>query len=193
MPVNRKPYRGATDLANRRITVYRGRRVRVEFEMNRAGIQRIALGPAIRDAVRQVVVREALPFAIRNSPRGERDEADLEAAFVNSWRVTEGTVFLVGMERASAKLINVSPHAAAVEFINPKTGKGHGYGVLAKTLAHLNGVALGEAARSGGKAKRPFNPQQHPRGARGRFVRKNPPAGGQPIGQSLGADLRKGR
>lgn len=178
MAYRKRPYRGNTDLPDRRVTVRRGRGVRVEFAMNRAGIRKIALGPELLASCRSVVVRRAMPFAIRNSPRGRRDEADLGAAFVASWRVSEGTAFLVGMKRVAVKLINVAPHAAAVEFINPETGRGHGYGVLARTLAHLHAESGGVAAvrEKRKRAAGTWKPDLHPRGPKGRFVPKDPAA-----------------
>ncbi len=156
-------YHGPTDLGNRRETVYRSPRLHVEFEMNRRGIARVAVGQDLRDACHSAVVQRAMPYAIQISPRGQTLE------YVSSWRAADGYTVIAGMRRAACKLINVSDHAAAVEW-----GRGGAQGVLRRTLAHLNAtspIALEEAARKA-RARAAWNPALHPRGPGGRFVTK---------------------
>jgi hypothetical protein len=187
-------YKRGTDLGDRRVTVYRGRGVKVDFAMSRAGIRKIAMGPELLGSCRSVIVDRAMPYAIRNSPRGRLGDADGDPPFVTQWRVSEGSTVLVGLRRVSVKLINVSPHAAAVEFINPKTGRGHGYGILAKTLAHLHGEASGVAGtRARKRATAPFVPEQHPRGPRGRFIPKRATTPEGQVGDAIGDAFRRRR
>lgn len=157
---SKKIYNGSTDLRNRRETVYVSPRMVVEFEMDRRGISRIAVGQDLQDATRSLVVQDAMPYAISISPRG----ATLD--YVSSWRVADGFTIIAGMRRAAAKLVNVSAHAAAVEW-----GRGGQQRILGRTLAHLNStspIALEKAAR---KAKRkPRDPQTIQRGPNGRFA-----------------------
>lgn len=163
---SKRIYSGATDLRNRRETVHHTPRLKVEFEMDRRGISRIALSDPLRDACHSVVVQRAMPFAIQKSPRGKTLE------YVSSWRVSDGHTVIAGMRRVAAKLINVSDHAAAVEFVN-KRGNGHGHGVLRQTLAHLNATSPEGIAKAERAAKRkPWNPDLHPRGTKGRFTPK---------------------
>ncbi len=160
---SKRIYHGATDLTNRRETVYRSPRLHVEFEMNRRGIARVAVGQDLRDSCRSAVVQRAMPYAIQISPRGETLE------YVSSWRAADGHTVIAGMRRVACKLINVSDHAAAVEW-----GRGGARGVLSRTLAHLNStspIGLEQAARKA-RAKASWNPALHPRGPRGRFVAK---------------------
>jgi len=166
---SKRIYFGPTDLRNRRVTAYSSPRLIVEFEMNRRGIARIAVSQPLRDATRSLVVNHAMPYAISISPHGDTLE------YVSSWRPAEGFTVIAGMRRASCKLINVSGHAAAVEWISPR-GFGRGYAVLGRTLAHLNStspIALARAARAA--SRKPWNPDLHYRGAAGRFAKRPSP------------------
>lgn len=161
---SKKIYTGPTDLRNRRVTVYASPRLLAEFEMDRRGIARIAVGQDLRDATHSLVVQKAMPFAIQISPRG--DTLD----YVSSWRADDTFTVIAGMRRAACRLVNTSPHAAAVEWVSPR-GYGRGYHVLGRTLAHLNStspIAVERAARAA--AAKPWDPQLHPRGPRGRFA-----------------------
>jgi hypothetical protein len=157
-------------MPNRTVTVYASPRLIVRFEMDRRGIARVAVGRELADATRQVIRERAMPYAIRISPVGDRDADDLsdKPRYAASFRMSQGYTVIAGMRRVAAKLTNIAPHAAAVEFTgsNPHAA---GHGVLRKTLAHLNGT--GETLR---QAKSPWRPELHPRGAGGRFVRKTP-------------------
>ncbi len=156
-------YTGGTQFGGRRTTVYVSPRMLVQFEMDRAGIARVAVGQELRDAVHDCVVQRAMPYAISISPHG--DTLD----YVSSWRAIDTYEVIAGMRRAACRLFNGSGHAAAVEWVS-RRGFGRGYAVLGRTLAHLNSTSpmgLEKAARA---AK--FDPQLHPRGPRGRFVPK---------------------
>lgn len=162
---SRKVYAGATDMRNRAVTVYVSPRLLVQFEMDRRGIARIAVGPDLASATRQVVRERGMPYAIRISPRGERDdEAGGKARYAESFRIAQGHTVIAGMRRVAAKLVNIAPHSAAVEFTgsNPHAA---GYGILRQTLAHLNGT--GGSLR---QARSPWRPELHPRGPGGRFA-----------------------
>lgn len=160
---SKKIYSGATDLRNRRVTVHSSPSLIVEFELDRRGISRIAVGSELGDACHSAVVNRAMPFAIRNSPRG--DTLD----YVSSWRASDGFAVIAGMRRVATKLINVSEHAAAVEWVS-KRGRGHGHRVLGRTLAHLNATSPQGLARAARAAK--WDPDLHPRGTGGRFAPK---------------------
>lgn len=163
---SRFKYIGATKLDARTHTVYASPRMAVQFKMDREGIAGIAVGDALHDATRDVVEHRALPYAVSISPHGRTGE------YVSSWKSSDGDDFVViaGMRRAACKLINASGHAAAVEWVS-KRGYGRGYAVLRRTLAHLNSTSLSGPKQAASKAARkPFDPQLHPRGAKGRFV-----------------------
>lgn len=154
-------YTGGTRLGGRRTTVYVSPRMLVEFEMDRRGIARVAVGDELREACHSTVVQRAMPYAISISPRG--DTLD----YVSSWRAIDTFEVIAGLRRVACRLFNGSDHAAAVEWVS-KRGFGRGYHVLGRTLAHLNStspLALERAARAAG-----FDAQLHPRGARGRFI-----------------------
>lgn len=155
-----KIYGGSTDLSNRRTTVYASPRLIAQFEMDRRGIRKIAVGQPLRAATRSAVVGRAMVHAIQISPRGQTLE------YVSSWRASDGFTVIAGMRRAACKLVNIAPHAAAVEW-----GRGGNQGILRKTLAWLNStspIGLERAARAAKRA--PWNPNLHPRGLGGRFA-----------------------
>lgn len=159
-------YIGGTQIGGRRHTVYVSPRMVVQFEMDRGGIAKIAVGQDLRDATHSAVVHRAMPYAIQISPRGDTLE------YVSSWRASDGFTVIAGMRRAASKLINFAPHAAAVEW-----GRGGKQGVLRRTLAHLNGtspIGLEQAAHKAARA--PWNPQLHPRGPKGRFLPSRRPS-----------------
>lgn len=163
---SKRVYFGATDLRDRRETVYVSPRLIAEFQLNRRGIARIAVDQPLRDATRSLVVNHAMPYAIQISPRGDTLE------YVSSWRAADGFAVVAGMRRAACKLINISDHAAAVEWVS-RRGFGHGYRVLGRTLAHLNStspIAVERAARAA--RRKPWNPELHYRGPRGRFAKR---------------------
>lgn len=155
-------YKGATNLPNRRQRVYTGRYITIDFELNRAGIAKIAVGNELRDAVHSVAEHRAKPYAIGISPRSDRKHKH----YADSFQVRNGYTTIAGMRRVTARLWNTSDHSVEVEFIN-------GSRILGKTLAYLNHdsvlAALAKQFEASARAKK-FNPAQHPRGARGRFI-----------------------
>ncbi len=165
-------YIGATRLSGKRYTVYASPRMVVQFELDRQGIEKVAVGDELRDATRSAVTQRAMPYAISISPRGDTLE------YVSSWEPVDTYVVIAGMRRVACRLLNTSQHAAAVEWVS-KRGFGHGRGVLRRTLAHLNSTSpLGiEQATRTARAKETWNPEQHPRGTRGRFAPKADAAG----------------
>lgn len=161
---SRFKYVGASQLGGRRHTVYVSPRLVVQFEMDRAGIAELAVGQALKDATLSVVAHRAMPYAISISPHGSTGN------YVSSWRVEETFAIIAGLRRAACKLVNDSPHAAAVEWVSAR-GFGRGYGVLRRTLANLNGTSPAGIEQAGRQAARAaFDPQLHPRGPRGRFT-----------------------
>lgn len=153
-------YGGPTEMSNRRVTVYASPRLIAQFEMNRAGIAKIAVGGPLREAVHFAVVGRAMVHAIQISPRGETLE------YVSSWRAADGFTVIAGMRRAACKLVNISGHAAAVEW-----GRGGNQRILGKTLDWLNSTSPIGVARAAARAARaPWRPELHPRGAGGRFT-----------------------
>jgi hypothetical protein len=118
-----------------RVNVFRGRHVIVDFQMDRKGMARCAMGPELADAVHSVVEDRAMPYAIGISPVSDRNHEH----YVEAFSTIMGTATIRSLRRVAALLINSSPHAAAVEWGNARTdGKGHR--VLGRTLDHLNGV-----------------------------------------------------
>lgn len=161
---SRYRYVGGTQLGGRKTTVYVSDRMLCQFQLDRAGMAKIAVDTPLRAAVHSVVVQDAMPYAISISPHGRTLE------YVSSWRAIDTYEVIAGLRRAACRLFNGSGHAAAVEWVSPR-GYGHGYHVLGRTLAHLNSTSplgLADAARKAAAA--PFNPSLHPRGSGGRFV-----------------------
>lgn len=155
----KKIYDGATDLRNRRKTVYHGKNVRIDFELSRIGIRKIAMGHELKSAVRSVVIDRALPYAIQISPHGKTLD------YVGSFHAKNGEVIIAGMRRVACRLWNTSDHSVEVEWINESL-------VLTRTLAHLTHDSRIAAAAAEAAAKARFDPAQHPRGAGGRFAKK---------------------
>jgi hypothetical protein len=165
---NRFRYIGGSQLGGRRHTVYVSERLVCQFEMDRRGIARVAVGAPLKAAVHSLVVQKAMPYAIRISPHGDTLE------YLSSWNAVDTYEVIAGLRRVACRLFNGSGHAAAVEWVS-KRGYGHGYHVLGQTLAFLNSTsplgiehAAKEAARGAS-----WNPGLHPRGTKGRFVASN--------------------
>lgn len=121
-----------------RKTVYRGRHVTVEFELNRRGIARCAVGPELKAACHGVVETRALPYAVSISPRSSRRHQHYQ----DSFRVDDDTWTPKArmpdwhMRRVVTRLVNTSPQAILVE-VGPEQGNDRGFHVLGKTLAFL--------------------------------------------------------
>lgn len=119
-----------------RKTVYRGVNCTVDFEMDPKGIAKIAMGGELKDAVRSIAETKALPYAKSISPRSRRNEPG-HIHYQDAFVVTPGSTVINQMRRVAARLWNMSPHAAAVEWGNAKNPDGRR--ILAKTLTHLDG------------------------------------------------------
>lgn len=152
-----------SSMGNRKITAYRGKNITIELEMDRAGIRKIAVSPELRAATTSVVTGRALPYAKSISPY---DPNSPGPHYVDSFRITQGYEVIAGLRRVATRLHNISDHSTEVEWKN-------GTRVLSRTLAHLNQDSiLAEILADFEKVskKQAFNSDQHPRGARGRFV-----------------------
>lgn len=123
--------------------VYHGLHVKVRFDMDRAGIRRLAISPEIQAITLDVVTRKALPYAVSISPRSQRRVGDehhrhYQDSFVVQPIRTGLPPEAIGrppMRRAGARLANVARHAAVVEF--GKRGQ-RAHHVLRRTLEHLS-------------------------------------------------------
>jgi hypothetical protein len=176
-------YIGGTQLGGKRHTVYMSPRLVVQFEMDRRGISRVAVGESLQSATRSAVVQRAMPYAIQISPRGDTLE------YVSSFRAVDTFTVIAGMRRAACHLLNTSGHAAAVEWIS-KRGSGHGYGVLRRTLAHLNATSPQAIEHQARAAK--FNANLHPRGPGGKFVSRTGAAQTRNRAKNAAAIVKKG-
>lgn len=116
--------------------VYVGRNVRVEFEMDYAGMRRVAVGPELKIAC-FLVAKKAQPYAESIAPE---DTGQYKASF----DVDMGHAWVAGMRRVAARLLNTDPGAAAIEFgsMHPE-GFQAGHHTLRKTLAHISRRAGG--------------------------------------------------
>ncbi len=125
----------------RRVTVYRSPtgRVTVEFDVDsyKRGIARCAVGPELRGVV-DAIAHTAELYAKSISPRSRRQHQHYQ----DSFRHQRTTVVLPPrwpMRRVCARLWNVAPHAAAVEWGGAHNPTGHR--VLGKTLERLEHLA----------------------------------------------------
>lgn len=126
-------------MAGRRVTVYRSPSVTVEFDIDsyKSGIARCAVGPELRGAV-DTIARKAEAYARSISPRSRRRHQH----YADSFRHQRTTVVLPPrwpMRRVCARLWNMAPHAAAVEW--GVAGSPRGHRVLGKTLEKLEHFA----------------------------------------------------
>lgn len=113
--------------------VYRSPQVVARFELNRAGIRKIAMGETLRDTVMDFAENRAKPYAVAISPVDSGD-------YVSSFEVQPATTVIAGLRRVVARLVNQSGHAAAVEYGNRHNPNGHA--VLGRTIDFLHGVAV---------------------------------------------------
>jgi hypothetical protein len=95
--------------------VYTSRNLTMFYKGSLRDFAEVAMSPKILAICLQVATEEALPAAIRLSPRDEGD-------YVRSWQVRPNQVVLRGMRRFGARLINTAPHSALVEFGGRKRG-----------------------------------------------------------------------
>lgn len=119
--------------------VYTGRRLTVDFELDRDGIAEIAVGPRLKDAVHHLAEHRAKPYAISISPVWKGKGG---GTYIRSFQVKDDHTVIAAMRRVAARLYNTADHAAAVEFGN-KHAKGQR--ILGRTVDFLH--ALGAAER----------------------------------------------
>jgi hypothetical protein len=119
MPMGRRP-------------VFRSRRIHVDFELDRQGIAEIAVGPELRNACHDVVAHKALPYAISISPRSLAEHQHYQDSFIVQDLLVFGIPPEHPMTRVGTRLLNVVDHAAAVEWGNRRTPRGHH--ILRETL-----------------------------------------------------------
>lgn len=132
--------------AGRGRLVYRGLHVKVYFDMDRAGIRHIAVGPELQALTLEIVARKALPYAVSISPRSQRRVDDehhrhYQDSFIVQPVRTGLSPEAIGrppMRRAGARLANIARHAAVIEF--GKQGQ-RAHHVLRRTLEHLSAGA----------------------------------------------------
>lgn len=117
--------------------VYFGRNVVVEFEMDYAGMRRVAVGAELKTAC-YLIARKAQPYAEAIAPRDSGD-------FARSFDVNMGHAWVAGMRRVAARLLNTDPGAAAIEFGYKPPGRPPvaGHHTLRRTLAHIDRRAGG--------------------------------------------------
>lgn len=157
-------------MANRKVKAYHGRFVRIDFELDRDGIRKLAVGKELREATTAVVRRRALPYAVSISPY---DSESKGPHYRDSFRIKQGYVTIAGLRRVATRLHNVSDHSTIVEWHN-------GSRVLGRTLAFLNHESVlahvmqmvEESAKKAARRAQ-FDAGQHPRNARGQFRPKN--------------------
>lgn len=122
--------------------VYTGRHVNVNFELDRKGIAKCAVGPDLRDACHDIIVNRALPYALSIAPRSSNNEPGHQH-YADHFEVDDTTTGLPPeaitarwpMLRVASRLVNQVRHAVFVEF-----GGQHenGHQVMTRTLEHLN-------------------------------------------------------
>lgn len=112
-----------------RHTVYRGRYVKADFELDRKGIAVYAIGPELREACHDLAEHKAKPYAMSISPIDSGD-------YVGSFEVRDQFTTINRLRRVAARLYNTSRHAAIVEFGNSRSPARH---VLAETVDYLHG------------------------------------------------------
>lgn len=119
-----------------RHTVYRSNAVNVDFELDRDGIAQCAMGPELKAAVR-AIADKGQAFAISISPVSDEHEEG-HVHYIESFVIDETSVVLPKewpMRRVCARLWNIAPHAAAVEWGTQRNPDG--YYVLTNTVERL--------------------------------------------------------
>lgn len=160
---------GYREMRNRKVVAYAGPYLIIEFEMDRAGWRKIAVSPDLRDATTAVVRDRALPYAKQISPYDPRNRGTPH--YRDSFVVRQGYDTINELRRVSTRLFNVSDHATEVEFLND----GKQGGPLRRTISYLIHESVLEGLLKGfedrdRQQRNAFKPEQHPRGARGRFI-----------------------
>lgn len=98
---------------------------RITYKKDIAGLNRLMRSAGIRDVLRQAA-EAAIPYAQAIAP-------ERTGQYKSSFSVTTQDVAGPHMDRAGARLVNSSPHAAHVEWEN-------GDHVLARVADHIGGT-----------------------------------------------------
>jgi hypothetical protein len=158
-------YSGPTDLTNRRITAWRGKNLRIDLEMDRRGIEKIAVSNPLRHSVLQVIRERALPYAKAISPYDPKGKAP---HYRDSFHIRPSYAVIAGMRRVAGQLWNLSDHSVEVEWINDDR-------VLTKTLGFLQRDSVVAELLRSHEARAKFKAAGRTRDSRGRFLPKRSP------------------
>lgn len=90
--------------------VYQSKNIAMYYQGSLRDWAEIAMSPKILAICLEIAYEDALPYAIAFSPHGDDD------LYVRSWKVEPNTVMVAGMNRVAARLINMAPHSALVEW-----------------------------------------------------------------------------
>lgn len=101
----------------------------IRYRPNRKGIAALLVSPEMQDMIKDVA-EAGMEYAKSISP----DAAPYGEGYINSFEVESGLVEKVaGSKRATSKIKNTAPHAAAVEWK-------HGHRVLGRTADWIEGT-----------------------------------------------------
>lgn len=177
-------YSGDSELGNRKVRAYTGKNLVIDFEMDREGFRKIAVSDHVRDAITRVVRERALPYAMAISPYDSKSKGP---HYRDSFVIRQGFETVAGLRRAATRLFNTSAHSVEVEWIN-------GAHVLGRTLSYLlqESIIADLERTHTRKFNRKFKPEQHPRGAKGRFIPKRDTSPAQtPEQKARQAEIRR--
>lgn len=127
-----------------RHTVYHGLHVKADFQLDRGGIRKIAVGTELRAAVHDIVAVHAKPIA-----EALAAEFTKTGTYARSFRIDDGTEVTGGegwpMRRAACRLVNDAKRPNDTEsyalIVEVGDARFRGHHVLGRTLDAL--VALG--------------------------------------------------
>lgn len=126
--------------------VYDRKHLKVSYLPSKKGIAQVAVSVPVAAACRLLASTEALPYAVRISPRSNRIEPG-HVHYQDSFTIDQVRVRGIGhppMTRVGIRLANTSPQATIVEVGTERSPR---YRVLGKTLDYLNraGATLTDA------------------------------------------------
>lgn len=117
--------------------VYRGVHVVARFKLDRDGIRKLAVGPALRHAVHSLAEHKAKPYAV-----GQASKFADSGHYASSFKLDDGFVTISDlsgrypMRRVMTALVNEAVYAAVVE-VGGKDPRQPARHVLLKTLEFL--------------------------------------------------------